>query len=448
MKPPIHIDREIIRLAGPAVVSNITVPLLGLADTAVSGHLGDPAAIGAVAVGAMMLNVAFWLFGFLRTGTTGLTAMAYGTGNTGRCLVLLWRSLLLAVIIGATLLALRCPLSGLLLAVVGAEEGVAVLARDYYLICMGGAPALLATMSVSGWMVGMQSTTRPMIVSVTTNILNIILSVSLVFGFRLGFIGVAYGTLVSQWTGLIIALLLARGLGARFASLWSRQQAPGLWRGIVRGGGLGRFFRVNSDLMIRSACIMAVSMAVTSIGARLGTVTLAANAVIMQFFIFFSYFMDGFAFAGEALAGRFAGAGDRAMLALTVRRLLVWSAAMALLFFMVYFFLYRTIASLITPEADVLSRISDFRVIVWLLPPLSVGAFICDGFYVGLTDTRRLLAATMAGAAVFFAVAFLPSHFRLPGAMTLWTAFLSYLAVRAALLGALLPGLLRSCRTP
>lgn len=438
------IDREILRLAGPAIVSNITVPLLGLADTAVSGHLGDTSALGAIAVGAMMLNVAYWLFGFLRTGSTGLTAIAYGGGDQRQCLLVLWRSLLLSILIGILLVASHRPLAGMLLAVAGGEADVTGLARRYYSICICGSPALLATMSLSGWMVGMQSTVRPMIVAVTTNVINIALTVGFVYGAGMGFAGVAYGTLVAQWCGLALALVLARGLGARFAPLLRISGNGSPWLMIMRGDGLRRFFRVNSDLMGRSACIMAVSVAVTSIGARLGTVTLAANAVIMQFFIFFSYFMDGFAFAGEALSGRFKGAGNYSMLRFSIRRLLCWSVAMATVFFAVYRLWYAPIAAMITPDAAVLERISGLRLAVWLLPPLSVGAFICDGFYIGMTDTRRLLRATMAAACVFFIVAFVPSGFRLPDSAWLWGAFLSYLAVRGILLGLMLPRLMRS----
>ncbi len=438
-----HLNKDILRLAVPAVVSNITVPLLGLVDTAVSGHLGDTAAIGAIAVGAMMLNVAYWLFGFLRTGTTGLTAVSYGAGDIGRCRLILWRALTLAITVGVILMLLNGVLSHILIAVTGASEDVASLAVNYYSVCICGAPALLATMSVSGWMVGMQSTTRPMIVAVTTNIINILLTIMLVFVAGLGFIGVAFGTLAAQWLGLILALWLAGGLGAEFTPLWSKTDARSTWLSIIRGNDLRQFFRVNSDLMIRSACIMAVSVAVTSIGARLGTVILAANAVIMQFFIFFSYFMDGFAFAGEALTGKFKGASETPMLRRSVTYLLGWSAVMAISFFLIYYFFYFGIAGMITTDTAVLECIRELRIIVWLLPPLSVAAFICDGFYIGMTDTRRLLAATLGAAGVFFAVAFIPSGFGLPGEYTLWYAFLSYLTARGILLGAMLPGRIR-----
>lgn len=430
------LDRQIARLAFPAIVSNITVPLLGLCDTAISGHLGDTAALGAISVGSMMLNVAYWLFGFLRMGTTGLAAEACGARDTAAQRLTLWRSLAVAAGIGLLLIFLSRPLCILLLQVTGATPDVANLAGRYYRICICGAPALLATMAFSGWMVGMQSTVLPMIVAVSVNIINIILSLTFVFGCGMGFTGVAYGTLISQWAGLLLAVVLSARLGI---SLRGLSGSGRIMARLFNGRELRRFLTVNTDLFFRSACIMGVSLTITSVGARLGTVTLAANAVMMQFFIFFSYFMDGFAFAAEALTGRYKGARDRGMLRSSVKRLLVWSGAMALLFFAVYLLWQTCITSLITDDAAVIARVGDYRLAVVLIPPLSVGAFICDGFYIGMTATRRLLLATLGATAVFFAVAFLPSWGGIPGNGMLWAAFLTYLALRALFLGVMVP---------
>ncbi len=429
-------NRQILRLAIPAIVSNITVPLLSLSDTAVSGHLGSADALGAIAVGTMMINMAYWLFGFLRMGTTGLAAEAYGKGDRREKIMVVWRALAVAVSAGTLLIILSPALRPLLLMLSGASPDVGVLAGEYYSVCICGAPALLGTMALSGWMIGMQNTVYPMVTAIVSNLVNILLSVIFVFVCDFGFVGVAWGTLVAQWIGFFIAVLLSRRLGARYVLLFRGPEGRPLCREIVKGDGLGKFFRVNTDIFFRSFCIMAVSMTVTSVGARLGTVTLGANAVLMQFFIFFSYFMDGFAFAGEALTGRFKGENNKTMIGRCVRQLLWWSAGVATLFFTIYYFGSTTISGLITDNPDILRRVGEMRWVVLLLPPLSVGAFIFDGFYIGMTMTRRLLGATSLAALMFFAVAFIPTSGHLPGNDLLWTAFLTYLSLRALLLAA------------
>ena len=422
-----RLNREILRLTVPAIVSNITVPLLGLSDTAIAGHLHSDSFIAAIAVGSMMLNVTFWLFGFLRMGTTGLTAQAFGAGDVKRLSETFSRAIVLGCAIGLLLLVCAVPLREGLLAAISPEGEARSLASAYYSVCILSAPAILATTAIQGWLFGMQTTFLPMVISVSVNIINIAASVSLVFLFRFGFIGVAFGTLTANWLGLGIALLIAR------------RKSPGKmwcgWRGVFADGGLRRFFSVNTDIFFRSGCIMAVSLSTTAIGARLGELTLAVNAVMMQFFHFFSFFMDGFAFTAEALTGRFAGARDYRMLRLSRRALLLWSAGMAVFFFAVYTLFATDMASLLTDSERVVAGVEHYRIWLMLIPPLTVAAFIYDGFYIGLTATRRMLVATMAAAAVFFSVCFLgPQGLSFPDNNRLWAAFLAYLLTRGALL--------------
>lgn len=415
----------------PAIVSNITVPLLGLSDTVITGHLGDEAYIGAIAVGAMMINTVFWLFGFLRMGTTGLTAQAYGAGDSRSVMVTLCQSVIVAVCAGIAFVICSKPLLGVLAALMGASGQVGDLAAEYFGICIWAAPAQLATMCVLGWFLGMQDTVRPMIISISLNALNIILSISLVLFLGAGFRGVAYGTLIANWCGLVLALALL----ARFGR--GRLVNPRLGE-LLDFSRLRRFFTVNANIFFRSACIMAVTMAVTAIGARIGDLALAANAVLMQFFLFFSYFMDGLAFTGEALAGRYAGAGDERMLKASTDRLLLWAGGMAAVFFIVYAAGYRQIIGLITDVPEVVEYATGMAVWVMLMPPLTVGAFIFDGFYIGLTATGRMLRTTIASAAIFFALAlFNPQSSQVlavPGNHRLWGAFLAYLLCRGLFL--------------
>lgn len=455
---PPSLDRSILRLALPAIINNITVPLLGLSDTAISGHLGSAAFIGAVAVGSMMLNVFFWLFGFLRMGTSGLTAVAYGAGNRGECRRALNMALLLAAGISLAILLFQAPLLRGLAIVTGATGEVGEYAELYFRICVWGVPAQLATMAISGWFVGMQTTAVPAGVAIATNVINIILSVTLVFGVGMGFAGIPVGTLAANWIGMAGVLICVRKKVGIKKFFDSPAQTTAADSSAVEESGEGRvesserrerreegelggrltlrkFFSVNGDLFLRSACVMGVSLAMTSIGARLGDLTLAANAVVMQFFIFFSYFMDGFAFAGEALVGKAAGEGEARGVRAVVRRLLRWAMWMAGLFFLLYLAGEGLAVDLLTDDAAVRERVSGMRVFILLLPPITVLAFIFDGIFIGLTRTRSMLVATLLATAIFVAVIWAGGGGKLPSNTLLWAGFISYLFLRGAILG-------------
>ncbi len=419
----------------PAIVSNITVPLLGLCDTGIAGHLGSETSLAAIAVGSMMLNVVFWLFGFLRMGTTGLTAKAFGKGDSVELREIYSCAVFLAVALGVFLYAFREPILWLLFAVINPEPEVEGLARKYFLICMGEAPAMLCIMAVSGWFVGMQSTFWPMVIAISVNVINIAASFLLVFYAGLGFVGVAWGTFIANWIGVVIALVAA----------WRFRKDCGVCISIadIRNAGLLlRFFKVNSNLFLRSFCIIVVSLAVTAAGARLGALTLAVNAVMMQFFTLFSFFMDGFAFSGEAMVGRWFGAYDGLMLKKCVRRLLLWSFGVALVFTLFYISGSGWLASVLTDEENVRNGVRSMRIWIWLIPVVSVWAFIYDGFYVGITDTGRMLLATFLATVFFIVAAFVrigPSGLDLcvSSNKILWFAFISYLLLRGLVLSML-----------
>lgn len=426
------LNKEILRLSIPAIISNITVPILGLSDTTISGHLGSELYIGAIAVGTMMFNVVFWLFGFLRMGTTGLTAQAYGASDNDECRKLLVRACGLGLIIGVVILLLHIPIRWLLLLLISPDGQVADYAADYFNICIWGAPALLFNMAVMGWFLGVQNTVIPMIISVSVNIVNIILSLCFVFLFNMGFEGVAYGTMISNWVGVGIAVL--------YVLKFYKWRFPRICRtDILQLSDMGRFFKVNTDIMFRSACIMAVSLTVTSIGAQLGALTLAANAIIMQFFILFSYFMDGFAFAAEALSGKFIGARDVQSLKRVINRLLLWALGVASIFTIIYIGGYKFIVSFITNEENVIATVDNYSLWLKLIPIATVAAFIYDGIYIGLTATRQMLLATFLSAMTFLSICFIHPFggnlIDLPQNHTLWIAFLTYLLLRGVMLG-------------
>ena len=287
------LNKDILRLSLPAIVSNITVPLLGLCDTAISGHLGSEIFLAAIAVGSVMLNVVFWMFGFLRGGTTGLAAIAFGSKNEKESLIVLSRGFFLGIMAGIFLVILQYPLFRILAVVTGCDQEIEYLVKSYFSIRIWGAPASLATMAVNGWFIGMQTTFFPMIIAIATNLLNISASFILVYLFGWDFQGVAAGTLIADWLGFLGALMCVM--------LFRKGKSWNIGFSEIFHGDLRKYFSVNGNLFLRSFFIICVTMEITAAGARLGTLILAINVIIMQFFQFFSFFMDGFAFSGEAL---------------------------------------------------------------------------------------------------------------------------------------------------
>lgn len=465
------LNREIIRLSVPTIVSNITVPLLGICDTAISGHLGSELYLSAIAVGSVMLNVVFWIFGFLRGGTTGLTANALGktidredgnnpekkkakkrtiekffsNGKNGEehfveTSKVLYRALLIALGAGVVLIALQHPIFLFLNYVAGSGQEIEDFVENYFVIRIWGAPALLATMAISGWFVGMQTTFYPMLIAILMNLINIGASCALVFGAGYGFNGVAIGTLLSNWLGLLVSIACL---------LWfCRGRFPRCQLQLLMKGEWWKYFSVNGNLFLRSFFIICVTMGVTAAGARLGNLTLAINVIVMQFFQFFSFFMDGFAFSGEAMVGLRSGQGDYVMLKKCVNRLLQWTLVTALIFSAIYFSGTGTMASLLTDSKAVVDGVKALTICIGLIPLVSCWAFIYDGFYIGITDTFKMMVSTLLGSIAFFVIIFGPApdtlaNFNLDGNIVIWTGFLCYLLFRGFYLAMLWPSSLR-----
>lgn len=420
------LNRQILALAFPAIISNITVPLLGLCDTAVAGHLPEVAAIGAISVGSMMINVFCWLFGFLRMGTTGLVAQAYGACNRGRCLGILRKSLVAACVVGVLVLVAQGPLWDALMALMKPDGDVQELTRQYYRICVWGVAPQLVIMTLTGWFIGLQNTRVPMWIAIGVNVVNVTLNVLLGLVMGYGVRGVAMGTTVSNWIGCAVAVGVCvswlRGRSGVLRTITEHAEGRVAWK---------ELFGMNGYLFVRSACIMAVSLSMTAYSARMGAVSLAANAVMMQFFLLFSYFMDGFAFAGEGMVGKYHGAGDTGMIGRSVRALLKWGAWMAVIFFTVYELLTQQITGLLTDKSVVVEHVEHLKVFVMLLPPLTVLAFIFDGIYIGLGRTGAMMWSALAGMALFYVITGV-SGLKQDGTAVLWLAFEAYLVLRGA----------------
>lgn len=438
------INRAILALALPAILSNITVPILGLSDTYISGHLGSDRYVAAIAVGSMMVNAVYWLLGFLRAGTTGLTAEALGRCNSRQSRGIFTLSFFIAIALGAGIILLSYPLGLLLTSIMSPPEVTGELGFRYFLITIMAAPAFLATMTLTGWMIGMQNTLYPMIVAISVNIINIVVSFLLVFGFETGFYGVAIGTLSANWIGLVLGLIFARILARK-------HELGGLWlplKGLGKEIDCKRFFRVNTDLMLRSACILGATFGMTSFGGRMGDEVLAVNSIIMQMFLFFSYFSDGFAFSAEALCGRMAGASEWNYMDKVIRRLWVWCGGIALFFSAIYLFFSPQIAYFLSDSANISRGVRDLRIVVCIIPLVSVIAFLYDGIFIGLTATRRMLCVTFIAVSVFIGAYFISRFTGVTSPTVLnpivWGGFIAFLAIRGLGLIALFPSAKKS----
>lgn len=413
-------DHRILNIALPSIVSNITVPLLGLVDMAIVGHMGHAAYIGAVAVGSMVFNLVYWLFAFLRMGSSGMTAQAYGRNDRPAEVAILLRALAIAMAIATALIVLQLPLKQLMFWLIAPTPDVAPLADTYFRIVIWGAPAMLALYALTGWFIGMQNTLLPMTISILQNVVNIVASLLLVYGLELKVEGVAMGTVVAQYSGLAVAVgLLNHHYG------WWRALVPAVRRA---GVSARQMLTVNRDIFLRTLCLVAVNLYFTSAGARQGAIILSVNTVMLQLYLFFSYFMDGFAFAGEAMGGRYYGAADRQAFTTTLRRLFGWAVAVTLAFTLAYVMGGNAIVSLLTDEPQVRATARVYLPWAWLVPAAGATAFIWDGIYIGITATRGMLVSSAVATATFYAIAIATASTL--GNHGLWLAQVAYLAVR------------------
>lgn len=416
-------DRQILQIALPSIVSNITVPLLGLVDVAIVGHLGAAAYIGAIAVGGMLFNILYWVFAFLRMGTSGMTSQAYGRRDLHEVTRLLLRSVGIGLLVAVGFIVLQEPIRQAAFHIVGPTDEVAALTTTYFRICIWGAPAMLGLYGLTGWFIGMQNSRIPMLIAITQNAVNILTSLLLVYGCGMKVEGVALGTLIAQYAGFLMGLLLwlrCYGRLRRYVNLreiWQRE-------------AMGRFFRVNRDIFLRTLCLVAVTLFFTSAGAAQGEVVLAVNTLLMQLFTLYSYIMDGFAYAGEALSGRYIGAGNRPALLDTVRRLFLWGILMATLFTLVYALGGNSFLGLLTDEPAVILAADTYFYWALLIPITGMAAFVWDGIFIGATATRGMLLSMSLAALTFFLLYY---ALRTPlGNHALWLSFLSYLFMRGA----------------
>ena len=422
MKPR---DKEILNIAIPSIVSNITVPLLGMVDVAIMGHLGNAAYIGAIAVGSMIFNVIYWLFGFLRMGTSGMTSQAYGARNLEEVTKLLLRSQLIGLLIALAIILLQYPIAQGALFLMRPTPEISQMAQRYFNVCIWGAPAMLGLYGFMGWFIGMQNTRIPMLISIMQNVVNICVSLALVLFAGMNIEGVAIGTLVAQWSGMLAAV------GFFMAHYRPKLLLHFNMKGVITQSAMTSFFKVNRDIFLRTLFLVAVNFFFTSAGSAQGTMILAVNTLLLQLHTIFSYFMDGFAYAGEAVGGKYYGAKNKFAFNDTIRRLFVWGGAMVLAFTLLYTLGGRSFLGLLTNDQQVIGSALPYFGWTIALPLAGMAAFVWDGVFIGITATRGMLTSSALAALLFFATFYLLRPFL--GNHALWLAFILYLASRGLL---------------
>ncbi len=416
---PVH--RQILRIAVPSIISNITVPLLGLVDMGIVGHLGSSDYIAAIAVGTTMFSLIYWIFGFLRMGTSGLTAQAYGKKDEREAAQIFQRSLSVGLATGMALVACQLILVKAIGWLIPCTPQVGALASRYFRILIWGAPAVLALYGFYGWFIGMQKSVYTMWIAILQNILNILVSGTLVFVFHLKIEGVAFGTLSAQYASLLIATGIWTAHYRRLRLFFDRRKA-------FKGDRLRKFFHVNSDIFFRTLCIVGVNFFFTASGAKQGTTLLAVNTLLMQFYLMYSYIIDGYAYAGEALVGASIGAGNKAETSRNISALLKWAVGVTLLFTIAYLCGGQSLLRLLTDEQDVLQASRAYFPWAVAIPFCGFAAFLWDGILVGAVKSKSMLYATLGASAGFFLLYF--STFPLWGNHALWLSFISYLFLR------------------
>ena len=421
-------------MAIPSILANITIPLVGIVDTAIVGHISDAAAIGGIAIGTMLFDLLYWNFGFLRVGTSGLTAQAYGrtlgenqTEVSAECRRILTQSLTMAMLATLLVWAIQWFFVTAVLAVVPCSDAVADVARSYFYVRIWAALATLMLMAMKGWFIGMQDTKSPMAVDILVNVMNMGASYVLAVHTHLGVVGVAWGTLIAQYSGLLLAILImVFKYGIVHIGLREMIDA-------MKGPDVKRMMALNGNLFIRSLCFMVVYVGFTSLASRYGDAELAVSSILMKLFMFFSFFVDGFAYAGEALVGKeFGKMSDSnhqtSDVRKIVRSLFNWAIGVGVIFTIIYVLWGKESIGIMTSDTEVLD--ASMKYIGWLIamPLISTLAFMWDGVYIGATAGIEIRNSMIWAAAAF--VAGYIATYRWMGSQALYIAYFAHLIAR------------------
>jgi multidrug resistance protein, MATE family len=413
---------RVFAIAGPAMVANLTTPLIGVVSTIAIGRLGDATLLGGVAIASVVFDCLFWLFSFLRTSTVAFTAQALGANETQEIRALLVRGLVIAALVGFGLIVLQVPLAAMLLDAMGGSEGVTRAARAYYAIRIWSAPIVMANFVVLGWLIGRARAGLALLIQIAINFINMAATVVLVIGMDAGIDGAAIAAVVAEAIGLVLGILVARTI--------THQPLNVPRAALLDRAKLLRMLSVNRDIMIRTAALIAAVLFFTAQGARSGDVTLAANAVLNNFLLISAFFLDGLANAAQQLCGQAYGARDRASFSDAVRLVLLWGFGFAVAVAVIFALFGPWLIHTMTANANVQQTAQDYLWYVVASPLLAVFAFGYDGVFIGATWAREMRNLMIVSLLAFFATWLALRGF---GNTGLWIAMLVLYAARGGL---------------
>ncbi len=413
-------NKKILRLAIPNILSNISVPLLSTVDTALMGHISS-INLGAVGVGSMIFNFLFWNFGFLRMGTTGLTAQAYGEKNTNAAANVLGRAMLIVIVLSLLLLLLQYPLSELGSFLMNVRGEQRILVNQYFLIRIWATPAALGLYAMFGWFFGVQNAIYPLFLTIIINIVNISFSYFFVYHLGYGITGVAWGTVLAQYTGLFIAITL-------FSFKYKTYQKEISIKLIIQLKDLERFLRINRDIFIRTLALTFVFVFFYSNSAAESELILSVNVILLQFLNWMSYGIDGFAYASESLVGKYYGAQNKTLLVTAIRQSFFWGFLSAIFFSAIYLLGGDILLAVFTNQSQVIETAKAYLIWLAIMPVVGFAGYIWDGIYIGLTASKEMRDSMVVSLLVFlityyFTKDILHNH-------GLWTALLLFLLSR------------------
>ncbi len=424
-KSPSTINKEILKLAVPNIISNIAVPLLGMVDTAIAGRIGSDLNIGAFSIGTTIFNFIYWNCAFLRMGTTGITAQSYGAGKQRECANMLARSLWLSCTIACIILVLQKPIGNFSLSLMQGSNAVQVLAGEYFFARVWAVPASIIIFSIQGWFIGMQDAKTPMAITVFSVIINAVFSMIFVFHFKMGISGIAWGTVVAQYSGMLISLIFLFARYRNYIQYIDIKES-------FRLKPIIYFLHINKDIFMRTACVVATYTFFTAASARFGDHILTTNTLLMQLFTLFSYMSDGFAYAAESLSGRLVGEKNVAAFRKYVKYLILWALIIAIIFVIAYLTLWENILMLFSPSDEIIDYARQYIIWIIAVPMLGSIPFMLDGIMIGATQTKILRNTVFFSTVLYFITYYALAPWLQNTA--LWAAFIVFLGTRGVLL--------------
>lgn len=415
-------NRQIFHLAIPSIIAGITIPLVGMADTAIAGRLGSAAAIGGIAIGSTLFDLLYWNFGFLRISSAGLTAQAYGRGDFSEAVRVGLQGLLTAWSISVLILLIQWPFANLVLYLTPTSPQVEEFARTYFHIRIWAAPAVLPLFVLRGWFIGMQNTMASMVMDIIINITNVALSFYLSLHRGMGVIGIAWGTLIAQYTGLMAGFVILCTSFHKYKLFFS-------WKGVLQWEQIKQFFSLSGNLFIRSGCMLLIYTGFTFLATKYGDTLLAVATIMMKLLLLYSYVLDGFAYAGEALVGKYIGARDKDALKRAIRQLFVWGTLVGIISTIAYVLWDQDLLRLMTTTREVIDAAQPFLIWLYFMPLVSCLTFTWDGVFIGATAGVALRNTMLLSVAAFYLCYFLFRNTL--GIQALWIGYTAHLVTRS-----------------